>query len=352
MIRFGMHLSMSGRMADAPDRGRAIGCRALQIFCGNPRGWAKSPLDPAKVTEFKAAVHAARIDPVVVHATYLINLAAPDDHIFKLSEDAFLDELRRSAMLGAQLYVVHSGSHKGLGESAGRARIIEALRRAHAEVPERPEILLENTAGTSNSLGTTFEDLARLLDGANVPRTGVCFDTCHALAAGFEIRTPEGIGRTLDDFDHVLSLSRLRCLHVNDSKGGLGSHLDRHEHIGKGEIGDDGFKAFFSDRRLHNLPAILETPQDLPDDDRRDLWKAVELAVAAGATEPDLLEVMPTGPLDPVKAAASARQAKSSKRAATPKQAAKVRKVRTPRTGRARSLNKKAKPARKLRRGK
>ncbi|MBI3830116.1 MAG: deoxyribonuclease IV [Planctomycetes bacterium] len=311
---------MSGRLADAPDRGRAIGCRALQIFSGNPRGWTKAPQVPERVEEFKEAVKAAKIDPVVVHATYLINLAAPDDPIFKLSVDTFLDELRRSAALGARFYVVHSGSHKGQGEEKGRQRIIEALRRADREVPDRPEILLENTAGTANSLGTTFEDLAKLLDGAAIPRNGVCFDTCHALAAGYEIRTAEGAARTLDDFDRIVSLQRLRCLHVNDSKGGLGSHLDRHEHIGKGEIGEAGFKAFFADKRVWNLPAILETPLDQPDDDRRNLWKAVELAVESGATEAELLEVMPTGPLDPIKAAAASKRGKvSSKRKPPPK---------------------------------
>ncbi|MCW8131665.1 MAG: deoxyribonuclease IV [Planctomycetota bacterium] len=349
MMRFGMHLSMSGRLADAPDRGRAIGCRALQIFCGNPRGWTKSPLDPARVDEFKAAAQASRIDPIVVHATYLINLAAPDDHIFNLSVTAFLDELRRSQMLGASYYVVHSGSHKGLGEDAGRARIVEALKRADRELPERPEILLENTAGTSNSLGTSFEDLAKLLDGANVPRTGICFDTCHALAAGYEIRTPEGVAKTLDDLDKSLGLKRLRCLHVNDSKGGLGSRLDRHEHIGKGEIGEAGFRAFFGDRRLWDLPAILETPQDLPDDDRRDLWKAVEIAVAAGATEPELLEVMPTGPQDPVKAAATAKHARVSSTRKAPKPKPAVRKARASKPA-ARKAARKPKARRRIKR--
>lgn len=299
-MRFGMHLSMSGRMADAPEHGKEIGCRALQIFSGNPRGWSKPPLDPSRVEEFRAAVRECGIEPVVVHSTYLINLAAPDAPIYKLSVETFLDELRRSWALGAKFYVVHCGSHKGTGEDGGRARICKALQRAHAEVPERPEILLENTAGTANSLGTTFQDLALLLDGAAVPRTGICFDTCHALAAGYEIRTREGVAETLDELDRVLSLQRLRCLHVNDSKGGLGSHLDRHENIGQGEIGAEGFRHFFSDRRLWDLPAILETPLDQPDDDRHDLWKIVELAAEAGAVGRDLLERMPTGPQEVV----------------------------------------------------
>lgn len=292
-MRFGLHLSIGGRLADAAENGRAIGCQALQIFSGNPRGWKKPPMDMERVGEFRAAVAAAGIEPVVVHATYLINLAAPEDGVYGLSVGTFLDELRRSAALGARYYVVHSGSHKGQGEELGRRRIIEALRRANGELAERPEILLENTAGTANSLGTTFEDLALLLEGAACPRVGVCFDTCHALAAGYELRTPDSAGKLLDQFERVLGLQHLRCLHVNDSKGGLGSHLDRHAHIGAGAIGARGFRAFFSDRRLWELPAILETPQDDPDDARRNLRQAVELARAAGAASAEALARVP-----------------------------------------------------------
>jgi deoxyribonuclease-4 len=296
-MRFGLHLPTAGRLAEAPERAREIGCRALQIFCGNPRGWSKPPLDAERVAEFKAAVAAAQLDPVVVHATYLINLAAPDEDIYHLSVNAFLDELRRSAELGARYYVVHCGSHKGTGEEGGRTRIREALRRALAEVPAAPTILLENTAGTANSLGTTFQDLAILLQDAPAGRVGLCLDTCHALAAGYEIRTPEGVGKMIDEFDRVLSLARLRCLHINDSKGDLGSHLDRHEHIGGGTLGAKGLQAFFSDRRLWELPAILETPIDDPDDDRRNLRRAVELALAAGGVTQDALDAIPREPV-------------------------------------------------------
>lgn len=298
-MRFGNHLSMSGRLADAPERGRAIGCRAMQIFSGNPRGWDKAPLDPERVAEFHSAVAKARIDPVVVHATYLINLAAPDDDIYEKSVAAFIDEIRRAATLGARFYVVHCGSHKGQGEAQGRGRIVQALERAAGEVDlhNGPTILLENTAGTNNSLGTTFEDLAALLDSARVAQLGVCFDTCHALAAGYEIRTLAGVKETFDQFERALGMARLRCLHINDSKGDLSSHLDRHEHIGQGAIGNQGFRNFFSDRRLWNLPAILETPVDSPDDDRIDLWHTVELAVAAGAVPQEWMAFMPTAPV-------------------------------------------------------
>jgi deoxyribonuclease-4 len=313
-MRFGLHLPTGGGLVKAPQRAREIGCRALQLFCGNPRAFRKPPLDEERVAEFRAEVAQAQLEPVVVHATYLINLAAPDDNIYRLSVSAFLDELRRSAALGARFYVVHSGSHKGTGEEGGRARVREALRRALGEVPSAPEVLLENTAGTANSLGTTVQDLAALLEGAPAGRVGLCLDTCHALAAGYELRTPEGAAALLDDLDRVLSLSRLRCLHVNDSKGGLGSRLDRHAHIGAGALGAPGLRTFLSDRRLWELPAILETPLDGPDDDRRNLRRAVELAVAAGAVSPEALKDIPArpvrGPSSVAKGPLSAAQAR------------------------------------------
>jgi deoxyribonuclease-4 len=265
-----MHLPAGKSLASAAERGGEIGCRALQIFSGNPRGWSKPPLDPQAVAAFKAAVQNAGIDPVVVHATYLINLAAPDQNIYDLSVTAFLDELKRSAELGARLYVVHCGSHKGTGEIPARERVRAALAKA-CKLPVAPTVLLENTAGTSNSMGTSLHDLKALADGFPADRVGFCFDTCHALAAGFEIRTPAGVKDVLDDIDQVLGLARLRCLHLNDSKGDLLSRLDRHEHIGDGTLGAKGIQAFLSDPRLWGLPVILETPQDEDDDDLRDM---------------------------------------------------------------------------------
>jgi len=295
-MRLGMHLPSGKSLASAAERGGEIGCRTLQIFSGNPRGWTKPPLDPKVVADFKAALNDAGIDPVVVHATYLINLAAPDDRIYKLSETAFLDELNRSTELGAGFYVVHCGSHKGTGEVPARERIRAALAKA-CELPDAPVVLLENTAGTSNSMGTSFHDLKALADGFPRDRIGFCLDTCHALAAGFEIRTSAEVKGVLDDFDEILGLDRLRCLHLNDSKGDLHSRLDRHEHIGEGTLRAKGIKAFLSDKRLHDLPVILETPQKEEDDDRRDLRRAAEIAFAAGAIDRDHLNAVPKKPV-------------------------------------------------------
>ncbi len=299
-MHFGVHISTGGNLATAPVRGQAIGCKTMQIFSGNPRGWTKPALDPKQVEAFRRAVAETCMDPVVVHATYLINLAAPDRDIYRKSIHAFIDELRRSKALGATYYVVHCGSHKGTGEVGGRERIIEALRRAAEEVPDGPTVLLENTAGTANSLGTTFEDLAVLLDGANLPKLGLCFDTCHALAAGYEIRSVGGLKKSMDQLSSTVGFSRLHLLHINDSKGDLGSRLDRHEHIGAGHIGRVGFKVFFSEPRIRHLPAILETPVDTPEDDHSNLWRAAELALAGGAVPFDYLEFMPTALLAPI----------------------------------------------------
>lgn len=279
-MRFGMHLSFSV----GPQRAKEIGARALQIFCGNPRGWEKKPLAEDFVKGYREALIANDISPLVVHATYLINLAAPDAPIYKQSCESFAIELKRAAQLGATYYVIHIGNHKGTGFDVGKARVGAAVQQAFAAVPEAPIVLFENTSGSGSTLGTTFEDVAAVLDACKSDRVGLCLDTCHALAAGYDVRTPDGAKNTLDNIERAIGLKRFHCIHLNDSKGALGSKLDRHEHIGEGEIGVGGFRALFSDKRLHGLPVILETPQDTPEDCVRDLWKAIGLAIESGAT--------------------------------------------------------------------
>ncbi|HYG78276.1 MAG TPA: deoxyribonuclease IV [Planctomycetota bacterium] len=284
-----MHLSFSSGV----ERAKEIGARVLQVFCGNPRGWQKNPLDPEFVRKFRAGVEANGISPVVVHATYLINLAARDEKFYKLSCESFVTEVARAKQIGAQFYVVHIGNHMGAGPEEGRKRVAHCLQAAVKAVPDGPEILVENTAGGGTTLGTTFEEVAAVMEACCTERMGLCLDTCHALAAGYDIRTPAGVSAMLDNIDRTIGLKRLRCLHLNDSKGAVGSHLDRHEHIGKGEIGVAGFTALFSDKRVWDLPAVLETPRDEPFDEPEDLWRAVELAVKAGAADPAILKERP-----------------------------------------------------------
>lgn len=288
-MKFGMHLTFS----IGPQRAKEIGAQALQIFCGNPRGWQKSPLDPEFVKKFRADMEANQIGPLAVHATYLINLAARDDRNYKLSCDSFVMEVARAAQLGAQFYVVHIGNHLGAGPDAGRKRVAHCIQEAVKRTPNGPMILVENTAGGSTSLGTTFEEVAAVIQEAGSDRLGLCLDTCHALAAGYDFRTPAGASKMLDTIDATVGLNRLRCLHLNDSKGELGSHLDRHEHIGKGQIGAAGFRALFSDKRVWDLPAILETPREADDDELNDLWTAIKLAVDSGAVSADILKNKP-----------------------------------------------------------
>ncbi|MEI6231983.1 MAG: deoxyribonuclease IV [Planctomycetota bacterium] len=290
-MRFGMHLTFK----DGPALARSLGCQALQIFCGNPRGWLKTPLEADFIASFRAGVAAAKLDPIVVHATYLINLAARSDDIYQKSCDAFITELKRSQQLGARFFVLHIGNHMGAGPEAGRARVAAAMQRAEREVPDGPEILVENTAGGGTSLGTTFEEVAAVIDASNISKLGLCLDTCHALAAGYDIRTKDGVTKMLDTIDKTISLKKLRCLHFNDSKGAVGSHLDRHEHIGSGEIGLDGFKALLADKRIWGLPAILETPKELPSSDVDNLWRTIELAIAAGAVKKSDVGTKPVG---------------------------------------------------------
>jgi deoxyribonuclease IV len=278
-MRFGMHLSFS----TGPGSAKEIGANALQIFCGNPRGWEKRPLDAAFVARYREDLKTHAIAPLVVHATYLINLAAPDDHIYRQSCESFAIELQRSAQLGAAFYVIHIGNHKGSGFEAGRERVGFAVKHAFKNVADAPTVLFENTSGSGTTLGTTFEDVAAVLNACGDNRVGLCLDTCHALAAGYDMRTPAGVKQMLDSVEKTVGLQRFHCIHLNDSKGELGSKLDRHEHIGEGQIGLDGFRAFFADKRVHGLPVILETPQDEPSDRVRDLWTAFDLAEKAGA---------------------------------------------------------------------
>jgi deoxyribonuclease-4 len=278
-MRFGMHLSFRS----GPRRAREIGCRALQVFCGNPRGWEKTPLQPEFVAQFRADTAAAGLDPLVVHATYLINLAAPNRRLYRLSREGFVLELERAAQLGARYYVIHCGTHMGAGVAVGHKRLVACVREGLERVPHAPMVLLENSAGGGRELGSTFEDLGELLRALPADRVGLCLDTCHALVAGYEMRTVEGVSVTLERLAQTVGLERLHCLHVNDSRGALGSHLDRHEHIGSGYIGVPGFRVLFADRRLQHLPAILETPKEGPYDDPDNLWRAIGIAVEVGA---------------------------------------------------------------------
>ena len=270
MMRLGAHESIGGGLHKAFDRAQSVGCETLQIFVKSNRSWAVKPLTEEDIARFKAKAEETDIQPVVAHTSYLLNLGTPDDTLWKRSRDTLIIELERCEALGVPYLVLHPGSHVGTGEKAGLARVAQALGEVHAATPGfRAQILLETTAGQGTNLGYRFEHLGWLLEHTPTgERMGVCLDTCHVFAAGYELRTPEGYAATMEAFDRIVGLERLLALHLNDSKGDLGSRKDRHEHIGKGHIGLEGFRHVLNDPRLANLPGLLETPKsdDLHED--------------------------------------------------------------------------------------
>jgi len=270
MMRLGAHESIAGGLYKAFDRAQSVGCDALQVFVKSNRSWAVKPLTEEDIARFKAKAEETGIQPVVAHTSYLLNLATSDDALWKRSCDMLTIELERCETLGVPWLVLHPGSHVGTGEEAGLARVAQALGKVHAATPGfHAQILLETTAGQGTNLGYRFEHLAWLLKHTPAgERLGVCLDTCHVFAAGYELRTPDGYAATMEAFDRIIGLERLHAIHLNDSKGGLGSRKDRHEHIGKGHIGLEGFRHVLNDPRLAGLPGLLETPKsdDLHED--------------------------------------------------------------------------------------
>jgi deoxyribonuclease-4 len=263
-MRLGAHMSISGGLENAVVRGQEVGCEALQIFTKNSNQWQAKPLTAAEATAFRDACQAAGIGPVIAHSAYLINLAAPDEALYEKSVQAFLDELQRCELLGIPYLVVHPGAHMGTGEERGLRRIAAAIDRIHRETSKfQAAIALEVTAGQGTVLASKFEHFAAILEQVEEPeRLGFCLDTCHLLAAGYDLRTPEGYAQMMAAWDDLIGINRIRVIHLNDSKKDLGSRVDRHEHIGQGHIGTKGFALLLNDRRLAELPMVLETPKD------------------------------------------------------------------------------------------
>lgn len=287
MLLIGAHMSISGGMEKAFFRGEEVGCTAMQVFTKNASRWQAKPLAEAAARTFRAAWEASPIGPVVAHDSYLINLASPDRALQEKSIAAFLDEMARCEQLGIPSLVMHPGAHVGSGEDAGIDRLTEAFRRIFTEAPETVTVLLENTAGQGTVLGGAFEHLAEILDRVPDGKFGICFDTCHAFAAGYDLSTAEGYAGTMTRFDQLIGLERIAAFHVNDCKKGLGSHVDRHEHIGRGTIGREGFAALMQDGRFQEVPKILETPKD--DDGSLDRQNLATLrALAKGSLPADL----------------------------------------------------------------
>ena len=263
-------MSIAGGVHRALERAHSIGCPTLQMFVKNNNQWKGKPLTDEDVTAFRQARTDTGIGPVVVHDTYLINLCAVDPEILKKSRAALKDELDRCERLGIEYLNFHPGSHMGAGEEEGVKRIAESLNVIHEQTKGyRVLSVVESTAGQGTALGYRFEQLRSIIDLVEErDRMAVCVDTCHVFAAGYDISTEDGYERTFGEFDEVVGLGRLVAFHVNDSKKPLGSRVDRHDHIGKGVMGFEGFRLLMNDPRFESIPKILETPKsdDLHED--------------------------------------------------------------------------------------
>ncbi len=261
-MRFGRHMPTGSRATQALRIAREIGCDAVQIFVTNPRGWRVPEARPADEEAFRAVAAELDLRPIVVHATYLINLASPRDDFFEQSVTLLRATLERAARYGAASVVFHIGSHGGAGEDAGIARLATGIRRVLDGTPETVQLLLENDVGGGGKLGYRLENLAAVLNllPEHGGRLGVCLDTAHLWGAGFDIGSVAGAVRTLADADRIIGLERVPVLHVNDTPKALGSHLDNHARIGEGVIAQDGLAAFLRHPLLAHTTALLETP--------------------------------------------------------------------------------------------
>jgi deoxyribonuclease-4 len=259
-LLLGSHVSIAGGLYKAFARGEQAGCSAIQIFTKNASRWQAKPLQQNDIDAFKKARRQSAIEFVAAHDSYLINLAGPEADKRQRAVSAFIDEVERCAALGIEYLVMHPGAHLGNGIDNGLELLIDSFRTIFDRVPAGVTVLLENTAGQGTCLGDRFEHLAEVIDRVPQGAFGVCLDTCHAFAAGYDLSTSGGVQAVLAAFERLIGLDRLQLIHANDCKKPLGSRVDRHQHIGKGEIGAAGFAALMQDRRLQRVPKIIELP--------------------------------------------------------------------------------------------
>jgi deoxyribonuclease-4 len=280
-MRVGVHTTIAGALENAAHRAKKIGCDTFQMFSANPRGWRALEPTPAECARFRTAREG--LSPVVIHDNYLINLASADGGVRERSIAAFRRELARAVVLGADYLVTHPGSARGGSSTRAIATCVESLRQAAASLNlDGLTILIENTAGQGTVIGRTFEEVAEIIAGAekDLP-VGACIDTAHSFEAGYPIHTAEGLRKAVKQLEATVGLKKVRVIHANDSKTAFASHADRHEHIGKGEIGKEGFRRILRHPNLKNLPFICETPVDRPGDDVRNIRMIRRLASAS-----------------------------------------------------------------------
>ncbi|MCB0182232.1 MAG: deoxyribonuclease IV [Anaerolineae bacterium] len=270
----GAHVSVAGGVDTSFKRAVELNCTAFQIFTKSNRQWKAKPLNPEEIERYHEQQVETGITPVICHASYLLNLGTADDAVWQKSIEALIVELERCERLKIPYLVIHPGAHLKAGVEAGLARVSQGLDIVHERLPEvEVKVAVEITAGQGTTLGSTFEEINQIITACQQSdRLAVCFDTCHALAAGYEFRTPESYRTMIDTFDQVVGIDRLTVIHVNDSVKDLGSRVDRHTHIGEGCIGLEPFGYFLNDARFQKVPFLLETPVDKdPEDNLRNL---------------------------------------------------------------------------------
>lgn len=265
----GVHVSAQGKVYEALERAHKLGCNTMQIFSRNPQRWRHEFLDTRDIEEFKRRHQSLKINPVFIHVPYLINLASPQPRLLQASIEAYIEDILEAYAMKADYIVTHMGSHKDTSEEAGLKRLIESLNIILDKTKNtKVGILLENTSGSGSWLGYKFIHQKIVVEGLrHRERVGLCLDTAHAYLAGYDIATQEGLSQLLGEIDSLLGLGLIKLIHLNDAKEKLGSHFDRHEHIGKGYIGLEGIQRIINHPRLRNIPFILETPKDKEGDD-------------------------------------------------------------------------------------
>ncbi len=278
-MKIGFHVSIHGSLDQAVDRTVELNCNTFQIFTRNPRQWQPTKLTTEATKTFTNKVKKYNLKPIFAHMPYLPNLASPKGEVYEKSVTTLTSELERCRRLEIPYLVTHLGSHLGAGMQNGFTRLINAINQAFNATGEGVTLLLENTAGTRNSMGGTFEDIQHIIQQLTHPeRTGICFDTSHAFAAGYDLRTEDSVEETIKKIEETIGFEKLKLVHLNDSKGDLNSRIDRHEHIGMGKIGEEGFRNVLGSK-LGQLALILETPKDARRSDAGNLRKVRDLAV-------------------------------------------------------------------------
>ncbi len=272
-IRLGVHVSIAGGMEKAFLRARKLGCTAMQIFSRSPRGWKAGPLSEKTIVSFRREVEKRDIDPIIIHTPYLLNLASEEEDLHRRSIAVLKDDIERAQALGVSFVVTHLGSAKSAGKEAGLGQVVKALR----QVLRREfsiSLLLENSAGGGNSVGSAWEEFREIIERVESDeRLGICFDSCHGFAAGHDFRSPGQTRALAQRIRETIGWKRMGLLHLNDCDSRCGGHWDRHQHIGKGVIGHEGFRSLLGHPLFRRLPMILETPKEYPGDDRRNMTR-------------------------------------------------------------------------------